>query len=127
MALSQLRSTRKPTGGRYKAGFRKKRLYELGREPTFTGLGAKRIKIVRVRGANLKVRLLSTDFANLFDPKTKKYEQAKIKTISGNPANRHFVRRNIMTKGAIIETDKGKARVTSRPGQDGSVNAVLVQ
>ena len=127
MALSQLRSTRKPTGGRYKAGFRKKRLYELGREPAFTGLGARRVKTVRARGANLKVRLLGTDVANLFDPKTKKYEQATIKTISGNPANRHFVRRNIMTKGAIIETDKGKARVTSRPGQDGSVNAVLVQ
>ncbi|MEK6949175.1 MAG: 30S ribosomal protein S8e, partial [Nanoarchaeota archaeon] len=49
-----------------------------------------------------------------------------IKTISGNPANRHFVRRNIMTKGAIIETEKGKARITSRPGQDGAVNAVLI-
>ncbi len=127
MALSQLRSTRKPTGGRYKAGFRKKRLYELGREPSFTGLGAKRIKIIRVRGDNQKARLLSGDIANLYDPKAKKYEQVKIKTISGNPANRHFVRRNIMTKGAIIETDKGKARITSRPGQDGSINAVLVQ
>jgi len=127
MALSQQKSTRKPTGGRYKAGFRKKRLYELGREPSFTGLGAKRLKIIRVRGDNQKARLLSADIANLYDPKAKKYEQAKIKTISGNPANRHFVRRNIMTKGAIIETDKGKARITSRPGQDGTVNAVLVQ
>ena len=127
MALSQLRSTRKPTGGRYKSGFRKKKLYELGREPAFTGLGARRAKTVRGRGSNLKVRLLGTDVANVFDPKTKKYAQAKIKTISGNPANRHFVRRNIMTRGAIIETEKGKARVTSRPGQDGSVNAVLVQ
>ena len=126
MALSQLKSTRKPTGGRYKSGFRKKRLYELGREPAFTGLGARRAKTIRARGNNLKVRLLGTDVANLFDSKTKKYEQVKIKTISGNPANRHFVRRNIMTKGAIIETDKGKARITSRPGQDGAVNAVLV-
>ena len=73
-----------------------------------------------------KVRLWGADVANLYDPKTNKYEQIKIKTISGNPANRHFIRRNIMTKGAIIETEKGKARITSRPGQDGVVNAVLI-
>jgi len=70
--------------------------------------------------------LLSTDTANLFDPKTKKYEQIKIKEVVENPANRHFVRRNIMTKGTVIETEKGKAKITSRPGQDGNVNAVLI-
>jgi small subunit ribosomal protein S8e len=37
------------------------------------------------------------------------------------------VRRNIVTKGAIIETDAGQARVVSRPGQDGQVNAVLLE
>ena len=126
MAISQLRSLRKPSGGRYKQQGRKKKAYELGRQPAFTKLEKRRAKYVRTRGAHRKVRLLATDIANLFDPKTKKYEQAKIKTISGNPANRHFVRRNIMTKGAIIETDKGKARITSRPGQDGAVNAVLI-
>ena len=77
-------------------------------------------------GNNQKARLLSTETANLFDPKTKKYEQVKIKTITDNPANRHFVRRNIMTKGSIIDTERGKARITSRPGQDGTVNAVLI-
>jgi small subunit ribosomal protein S8e len=53
--------------------------------------------------------------------------KAKILMVVGNPANRHFVRRNILTKGCIIETDKGKARVLSRPGQEGVVNAVLIQ
>ena len=77
-------------------------------------------------GGNRKTRLLSADKANLFDPKTKKHEQVKIKTILENPANRHFVRRNIMTKGCIVETEKGKAKITSRPGQDGIVNAVLI-
>ena len=37
------------------------------------------------------------------------------------------VRRNILTKGAIIETDAGKAKITNRPGQEGTVNAVLVE
>ena len=126
MAISQLRSLRKPSGGKYKQKGRKKKSYELGREPALTKLEKKRSKYVRTRGNNRKVRLLSADTANLFDPNTKKYEQTKIKAVVENPANRHFIRRNIITKGCIVETDKGKAKVTSRPGQDGTVNAVLI-
>ncbi len=125
MAISQARPKRKQTGARYK-DYRKKKQYELGREPSFTKLGKKRLQILRVMGANRKLRLLSADTANLFDPKTKTYKQIKIKTITDNPANRHFIRRNIMTKGSVIDTELGKARITSRPGQDGIVNAVLI-
>ncbi|MBU89989.1 30S ribosomal protein S8e [Candidatus Woesearchaeota archaeon] len=126
MAISHRKSLRKPTGGRYKQQGRKKQFHETGKEPALTKLDKKRNKYVRGMGANRKVRLLAAETANLFDPKAKKYEQVKIKTIVENPANRHFVRRNIMTKGTVIETEKGKARITSRPGQDGAVNAVLV-
>lgn len=125
MALSQSRPKRKETGGRYIA-HRKKKQYELGREPSFTKLGKKKMQVIRVMGANRKLRLLSADTANLFDPKTKAFKQVKIKTITDNPANRHFIRRNIMTKGAVVETELGKARITSRPGQNGIVNAVLI-
>ena len=126
MAISQLRSLRKHTGGRYKQKVRKKKAYELGRQPAFTLIQARRAKNVRTMGNHRKVRLLATETANLFDPKTKKYEKAKIKSVLENPANRHFIRRNIMTKGTVIDTDKGKARITSRPGQDGAINAVLI-
>jgi small subunit ribosomal protein S8e len=126
MALSQLKSLRKPSGGKYKQQGRKKKLYETGKQPAFTRLEGRRSKLVRTMGSDRKVRLLAADTANLYDPKTKKYEQIKIKTIVDNPANRHFIRRNIMTKGTVIETEKGKAKITSRPGQDGSVNAVLI-
>ena len=125
MALSQSRPKRKQTGARYK-DYRKKRQYELGREPSFTKLGKKRLQVLRVMGSNRKLRLLSAETANLFDPKSKSFRQVKIKTITDNPANRHFVRRNIMTKGSVIDTELGKARITSRPGQDGVVNAVLI-
>ena len=125
MAISQGRPRRKQTGARYK-DYRKKRQYELGREPSFTKLGRKRVRIIRTMGANRKLRILSSDTANLFDPKSKSFKQAKIKTITDNPANRHFIRRNIMTKGSVIDTELGKARITSRPGQDGIVNAVLI-
>ena len=125
MALSQARPRRKQTGARYK-DYRKKKQYELGREPSFTKLGGKRKQSIRTLGANTKQRLLSADTANLFDPKSKAFKQVKIKTITENPANRHFIRRNIMTKGSVIDTELGKARITSRPGQDGVVNAILI-
>ena len=50
-----------------------------------------------------------------------------MKTVSENTADRHFVRHNIITKGAIVMTSKGKAKVTNRPGQEGIINAVLVK
>lgn len=125
MVVMQHRAKRKPSGGRYKSSKTKKKAW-MGSQPSLTKLAAKRSKFIRTRGGNLKFRLLSMDTANVFDPKTKKFEQLKIKTISDNPANRYFIRRNIMNKGAIIDTDKGKARITSRPGQDGVVNAVLI-
>jgi len=123
--ISQAKSLRKPTGGRYKA-FRKKRLSESGRIPSHTKVAKKKLKSMRVRGGSRKKRLLGIDTANVFDKKAKTYSKAKILNIIDNPANKQFVRRNIITKGAIINTDKGNAKVTSRPGQDGAVNAVLI-
>lgn len=125
MALSRLRAKRKISGSVYKT-FRKKKLSELAGDPIFTKLAPKKQQAIRVIGDNIKLKLLSCDTANLYDPKSRSYRQAKIKTISGNPANMNFIRRNIMTKGAVVDTEFGKARVTSRPGQHGVVNAVLI-
>ena len=124
MAISQYRSKRKVSGGVY-VPYRKKKKYELGNEPRNTKVDKVRKKIFRTLGGNSKVVLLSTDEANVFDGK--KYSKSKIKSVIDNSANRHFVRRNIITKGAIIDTEVGKAKVTSRPGQEGAINAVLIK
>lgn len=126
MGIVQSRSKKKPSGSRYVA-YRKKRVYELGSLPANTKLGKEVKRPHRGKAGIVKIKLISSDIANLFDPKTKKYQKVKIKTVSGNAANRHFVRRNIITHGAIITTEAGKAKVTSRPGQDGVINAVLIQ
>ncbi len=126
MATTQHRSKRKPTGGRY-VPFRTKKLRELARLPTHTKVGERVIKLIRGMGGNKKVISYSDDHANVFDPKSKKYAKLKIEAVVENPANRHFVRRNILTKGTIIKTSKGNAKVLSRPGQDGVVNAILVK
>ncbi len=125
MAVSQKRANRKPSGGRYKH-IKGKKLYELGNKPTLPKVGAKKLKVVRVRGGNVKNRILQIQTMNVIDPKTKKAMQVKMLNVVGNPANRHYVRGNVLTKGAIVETEKGKAKVTSRPAQNGTVNGVLV-
>jgi len=125
MALWQGNPVRKKTGGRYRA-HRKKRKFEMGREQTEVAIGRRSAVRIRVRGGDYKTRLLIAENANVVNPKTKESMKAKILGVIENSANPHFVRRNIITKGAIINTEIGKARVTSRPGQDGNVNAILI-
>jgi len=126
MSFYQGKDLRKPTGGRIRP-HRKKRKYELGRPPTEPILGKEEVrKIERVRGGNLKVRLKFSIFANVTDPKTGKTQRVRILRIKHNPANPDYSRRGVLTKGVIIETPLGEAKVTSRPGQDGVVNAVLM-
>ncbi|NQU98176.1 30S ribosomal protein S8e [Candidatus Woesearchaeota archaeon] len=125
MAIIQRRSKRKATGGRYKAKVPKRNV-QTGRLPAMTSVGKKKMSMKRTLGGNKKPRLLSIDKVNLMNQKTKKASVESLKNILENPANSNFIRRNIITKGAIIETSKGKARVTNRPSQEGFVNAVLV-
>ena len=125
MARSQKRSVRKPSGGRYHFAIKKKKR-DLARPAAQTILGETRKKIVRTRGGNRKIRLQSCIYANISSLKKKTTERVEIEDVLENPANRDFARRKIITRGAIIRTKKGNARVTSRPGQNGTVDAVLI-
>ena len=126
MAISQKRSKRKISGGRYRP-FRKEKLRDTGRDPTFTKLGDNKVRKFRIRAGNEKRVLLSANVINVYDSKEKKYKKVKIKSVLENPANRHYVRRGILTKGTIVDTEAGKARITSRPGQEGVLSGVLVK
>lgn len=125
MAIWQGRPKRKPSGGRLRLA-RKKRKFEIGREKQFTRLGPRKVKMYRTKGANQKARLLTVDIANVVDPKTKIIKKVKILTVKTNPSNPNYVQRNIMTKGATVMTEIGEAVITSRCGQDGVVNAMLM-
>jgi small subunit ribosomal protein S8e len=121
--MNHARSTKKRTGGRRRA-VRKKRKHELGSEPTETQIGEHRLKVVETHGGNAKIRAVEMDVASVATDEG--VERATIEDVVENASNPNYVRRNIITRGAIIETDVGRARVTSRPGQDGQVNAVLL-
>ncbi|MGZ7046776.1 MAG: 30S ribosomal protein S8e, partial [Methanobacterium sp.] len=78
-------------------------------------------------GGNNKIRLTNENKINVVNPKTNKVETAEILNVIENTANTHFVRRNIITKGAIVETSAGKVKITSRPGQHGIINGILIE
>ncbi len=116
---------KKLTGGRKKA-YRGKRRFERGYFPAETVVGEHRTKTDRRRGANTKVRLISTKFVNVSDLSTGETKKTEILRVLKNPSNVDYDRRGVITKGTVLETSLGTVRVTSRPGQDGVLNAVVV-
>ncbi len=124
MARSQHISKRKSSGGRYISA-RTKRKFELSGKSTQTKLSEViKKKVKRILGGNKKQSTLSTNTINVAD-KNGKITKTEILNVVDNPANPHLVRRNILTKGAIVETKIGRAKITSRPGQEGVINGIL--
>jgi small subunit ribosomal protein S8e len=116
---------KKPSGGRKRA-YRTKRKFEEGRFPAETILGETKKKTIKGRGNTTKIKLLSDKYASVTDIKSGKTQKVEITRVVKNPANVDYNRRGVITKGAVIETSLGLARVTSRPGQDEVINAVLI-
>ncbi len=118
-------ATSKTTGGR-RHPLRIRRKYETDRYPN-EAVNEVQVTITRrIRGKNKKTALKSIDFVNLATegPKVKK---TKILKVLENATNNDYQRRGIITKGAILETQEGKCKVVSRPGQNGIVNAILLK
>ena len=117
--------TSKITGGR-RHPLRIRRKYETDRYPNEALTGAQVTVTRKTRGNNKKTALKTIDFVNLAgsDSKVKK---TKILKVLENPTNNDYQRRGVITKGAVLETEQGKCKVVSRPGQNGIVNAVLIK
>ena len=116
---------RKLTGGK-KRVYRTKKKYEAGGYPAETVLGEPRRKVSNTIGGNSKIKVLADKFASVTDPATGQTQKSEIVRVVRNGANVDYNRRGVITKGAEIETSIGLAKVTSRPGNDGMVNAVLI-
>lgn len=123
-------SRRKPSGGRLKrpSRYRGKRKTEISSENQFAFVGDKDArKLYRKTAGSQTVRVLSVKNINVNKPKEGKTVRAKITNVVRNDADTNYVRRNIVTKGAIVETDIGQVRVTSRPGMHGVVSGILLE
>ena len=124
MSIENL-ATSKITGGR-RHPLRIRRKYETNRYPNEALTGPSSTINRKVRGKNQKTALKTIDFVNLAIPNAK-VKRSKIVKVLENPTNSDYQRRGVITKGAILETEDGKCKVVSKPGQHGAVNAVLIK
>ncbi|MEB2792479.1 MAG: 30S ribosomal protein S8e [Caldisphaeraceae archaeon] len=128
MGIYQYRDLKKPSGGKRHLNKKRKRRYAMGDLFVPTILGEKEERVMKnCRGNTTKVTLRKARKVVVSDKSSGRAEVAELHRIISTPANREFAKRSIITKGAIIETSKGRAVVTSRPGQQGVINAVLIE
>ena len=97
----------------------------MGRTPTETLMGEAKRRVIDSKGKTKKMPALFIKYVNVTDPKKNETYRVEIEDVELNRANMDYQRRKVITRGTIIKTPKGRARVTSRPGQDGILNAVL--
>ncbi|HJS65127.1 MAG TPA: 30S ribosomal protein S8e [Nitrososphaeraceae archaeon] len=119
-------SGRKYTGGRLNAS-RTRKKYEIDRYPNEPVVGPETTITRRVRGNNQKTAIKSIDFINVNDKENKKTVKTKIIRALKNSANKDYERRGVLSKGAVVETELGSVRIVSRPGQNGTMNGILVK
>ena len=117
--------TSKITGGiRHPLKTRQK--FQIDRYPNEALMGEQETATRKTRGNNRKTALKTVNHVNLVLPNAK-IKRSKIVRVLENQTNNDYQRRGVITKGAILETEDGKCKVVSRPGQNGVINAILVE
>ena len=124
MVWNDTLSKRKPSGGKKRA-YRAHRIFDVGRHPVETIEGEQKLKKVSGRAGIEKVKIVRASVVNVSDPESGKTEKLEILDVISNPANADYNRRGVITKGTIVRTEKGLARIISRPGQSGALSAVI--
>jgi small subunit ribosomal protein S8e len=115
---------RKVSGGRYKKTIKRKLTGRQNQERK-TKIDERKTKILKGHGGNKKLVSFSANEANIIVKG--KAKKSKIKNVAETPSNTFLARQNILLKGAIIETDMGKATITNRPSQEGNVQGILIE
>ena len=123
-ALENIRK-RKHTGGLIKHT-RSRRSDEKDSFSVDTLLGDHSIRVKNSRGGNIKVSLVSDNSVNVIDKSNNSIKKVAITRVLKNPSNRDYERRGVITRGAILDTELGKVRVLSRPGQSGIFDGILI-
>lgn len=98
------RHKRRATGGRRNI-HQKKRKFELGRPAANTKIGAKRVHLVRGRGANMKFRAIRLDAGNFVWPGEHVAHKTRILDTVYNASNSEYVRTKTITKNTIVQID----------------------
>ncbi len=108
--------------------YRGKRRTEVSSEAQYAYIGEKDDrKMYRKNAGSQTARLLSANTVNVNIPKEGKTVKATINSVIANDADPNFIRRNIVTKGSIVDTSMGKVKITSRPGMHGVASGILLE
>ncbi|KAL9711986.1 ribosomal protein S8A [Leucoagaricus gongylophorus] len=110
MGISRSSRHKRSASGGQRAHYRKKRKFELGRQPANTKLGPKRIHTVRVRGGSEKYRALRLDSGNYAWGSEHVTRKTRIIGVVYNASNNELVRTNTLVKSAIIQVDAAPFR-----------------
>jgi len=119
-----MKSGRKISGGRYKKPKKRKLTGRQG-QTRIVKIGDKKTKLLKGRGNTTKLVSFLDNIANVIVKG--KAKKSAIKNVLETPSNVFLARQNILVKGAIIETELGKAKITNRPSQEGNVQAKLIE
>merc|ERR1719361_1196482 len=103
------RHKRRATGGRMPI-HKKKRKFEMGRVPTMTKLGAKKVINVRGRGGNVKRRALRCDTGNFAWGGESMAAKTRVLDTVYNATNNELVRTQTLVKNAIVLIDANPFR-----------------
>ncbi|KAI5852505.1 ribosomal protein S8e/ribosomal biogenesis NSA2 [Morchella snyderi] len=111
MGISRDSRHKRSATGAKRATYRKKRAFELGRQPANTRIGnTKRIHIVRTRGGNRKFRALRLDSGNFSWGSESISKKTRVIAVAFHPSNNELVRTNTLTKSAIVQIDAAPFR-----------------
>ena len=97
----------------------------MGGSPAEPTLGSRKYRQVRGRGGNTKLRVLKDEYINVSDTKGKTIK-TKILEVVHNPSNVDYDRRGVLTKGAVVKTELGEAKISSRPSR-GIISGILIE
>ncbi len=126
MSYYQGKDLQKPSGGVRGRHRKVKRKYELGSPPTQTRISNEEVrKIERVYGGGVKVRLKEAMYVNVALPDGV-IKRVKVVEVVETPENPQYAKSGIVSRGSLVKTELGLVKITSRPGQDGVLNGVLV-
>ena len=117
--------TSKVTGG-IRHPLKSRRKFQMDRYPNEALVGEQLTVTRKTRGNNRKTALKTANVVNVVLPDGKKKNSEIVKVLQ-NQTNNDYQRRGVITKGAIVETKDGECRIVSRPGQDGTLNGILLK
>jgi len=119
-----MKSGKKISGGRYLKPKKKKLTGRQG-QTRVVKIGEEKTKLLRGRGGARKRVSFTQKIANVIQKGEGK--KVQIKNVLETPSNMFLARQNILVKGAVIETELGKCKITNRPSQEGNVQAILIE